>query len=87
MMQALLEERFHLKTHREVREVPVYIMTVAKGGPKFRPTQEDSCNPFDFSGAKGFKTQNTKPEGEQCAIPESAQEGPDHGDRLPWCHA
>src|ERR1700722_15790139 len=38
MMQALLEERFHMRTHREIREVPVYLMTLDKGGPKFRPT-------------------------------------------------
>jgi uncharacterized protein (TIGR03435 family) len=76
MMQALLEERFHLKTHREVREVPVYLMTVDKGGPKFRPTKEDSCKPFDFSEALNFTTLNTKPEGEQCAVPKVLRKGP-----------
>jgi len=50
MMQALLEERFHLRTHRETREVPVYVMTVAKGGPKFQPAKPGSCQPFDASG-------------------------------------
>jgi uncharacterized protein (TIGR03435 family) len=44
MMQELLEERFHLKVHREIREVPVYIMTVAKDGPKMPATKEDSCS-------------------------------------------
>jgi uncharacterized protein (TIGR03435 family) len=47
MMQRLLEDRFHLKTHRETREVSVYIMTVAKDGPKLRPTKEDGCNHLD----------------------------------------
>ena len=32
MMQALLEERFKLKIHRETREVPVYALVVSKGG-------------------------------------------------------
>jgi uncharacterized protein (TIGR03435 family) len=51
MMQRLLEDRFHLKIHREIREVPVYIMTVAKDGPKLQATKEDSCRhaePADF---------------------------------------
>jgi uncharacterized protein (TIGR03435 family) len=34
MMQRLLEDRFHLKIHRETREGPVYFLTVARGGPK-----------------------------------------------------
>ncbi len=27
MMRALLEERFHVKTHRETRELPAYVLT------------------------------------------------------------
>lgn len=46
-MQALLEDRFQLKTHRETREVSAYIMTVAQGGPKLHPTEEGSCNHVD----------------------------------------
>jgi uncharacterized protein (TIGR03435 family) len=47
MMQTLLEDRFHLKIHRETREVPVYALTVAKGGSKLKPFQEGSCIPRD----------------------------------------
>jgi uncharacterized protein (TIGR03435 family) len=36
MLQALLEERFQLRIHREIRDVPVYALTVGKGGPKLR---------------------------------------------------
>jgi bla regulator protein BlaR1 len=43
MMQSLLEDRFKLKIHRETREVPVYELTVAKGGPKLRVAQPGSC--------------------------------------------
>ena len=32
MLQAVLAERFNLKAHRETREKPVYVLTVAKGG-------------------------------------------------------
>jgi uncharacterized protein (TIGR03435 family) len=71
MMQALLEERFHLKIHRETREVPVYIMTVAKGGPKMQPAKEGSCQPLDFSEGP-----NMKPGNEQwCAAPKMSKKG------------
>jgi bla regulator protein blaR1 len=43
MMQTLLEDRFHLKIHVENRDVPVYILTVAPGGPKLQPTKPGSC--------------------------------------------
>ena len=35
MMQTLLADRFKLVTHRVTKELPSYILTVAKGGPKF----------------------------------------------------
>lgn len=37
MQQALLADRFHLKVHFEVREMPIYILTSAKGGLKIKP--------------------------------------------------
>ncbi len=42
MMQSLLEDRFHLKIHRETREVPVYVLTVAKGGVRL-PAAKQPC--------------------------------------------
>jgi uncharacterized protein (TIGR03435 family) len=47
MMQALLEERFHLKIRSETREVPAYLLTVAKGGHKLTPTRPGSCTVLD----------------------------------------
>jgi uncharacterized protein (TIGR03435 family) len=38
MLQALLEDRFRLKVRWETKDVPVYAVTVAKGGPKLKPT-------------------------------------------------
>jgi len=35
-LQALLAERFHLKTHRSTRNGSVYSLVVARGGPKFK---------------------------------------------------
>jgi uncharacterized protein (TIGR03435 family) len=49
MLQALLEERFQLKIRTEIREVPAYALTVAKGGPKLHPFVEGSCFVLDFS--------------------------------------
>ncbi|SPE39608.1 Peptidase M56, BlaR1 (fragment) [Candidatus Sulfopaludibacter sp. SbA3] len=48
MMQMLLEDRFKLKIHRETKEAPVYILTVAKGGAKLEPTKDGSCVPIDL---------------------------------------
>jgi uncharacterized protein (TIGR03435 family) len=51
MLQVLLEDRFKLRVHRETRELPVYTMTVAKGGLKIRPYKEGSCVPVDLNHA------------------------------------
>lgn len=45
MLQALLEERFGLRFHRETLEGPVYLLTVAKGGAKPSKIREASCPP------------------------------------------
>jgi uncharacterized protein (TIGR03435 family) len=39
MIQALLTDRFGLKTHREQRELPIYALVIAKGGPKLSPSK------------------------------------------------
>ena len=47
MLQRLLEDRFKLKVHRETRQIPVYALKVAEGGPKLQPF-EGTCTPRDF---------------------------------------
>ena len=49
MLRALLEERFKLKTHRELEDVPMYGMTVAKGGLKIKPIDEKGCTSVDIA--------------------------------------
>jgi uncharacterized protein (TIGR03435 family) len=41
MMRKLLAERFGLKLHPEQREMPVFALTIAKGGPKLTPNASD----------------------------------------------
>jgi uncharacterized protein (TIGR03435 family) len=41
MMQSLLEDRFHLKLHRETRSGAAYELTVAKGGSKLKNNNGD----------------------------------------------
>ena len=45
MMQAILEERFKLKIHRETRQGPVYELTLGKGSAKLKPFQPGNCTP------------------------------------------
>jgi uncharacterized protein (TIGR03435 family) len=47
MMQALLEERFKLKLHKEEKEIHVFELTVGANGPKLRPAKEGGCVAYD----------------------------------------
>jgi uncharacterized protein (TIGR03435 family) len=40
MTQTLLADRFQLKFHRETREIPIYVLSVGKGGHKMKPRTE-----------------------------------------------
>jgi len=46
MMQALLEDRFKLRVHRETREVPVYELALHKGQLHLRAAAAGSCVPI-----------------------------------------
>ena len=43
MLQALLEDRFKLKIHRETTEGPVYVLTLTKESSGLKPFKEGSC--------------------------------------------
>lgn len=49
MFLPLLEERFNLKYHHETRELPMYALVVAKGGPKL--TEAKPGDPMPHSDA------------------------------------
>ncbi len=50
MLRKLLEERFGLKLRRDRRELPVYAITVAKGGAKIRKSEGDPNGVPDQTG-------------------------------------
>ena len=56
-LQDLLQQRFHLVTHRETREVPGYALVAAKHGAKLQPTKgapfpgfRSNVNPGNLKG-------------------------------------
>jgi uncharacterized protein (TIGR03435 family) len=49
MLRALLAQRFKLKIHRETKQVPIYGLTVVKGGFKLPAAMRGSCTPPAFS--------------------------------------
>jgi len=52
-LQTLLRDRFRLTIHRETKELPVYELTVAKGGPKLQTPNCVQREPGDFTIAPG----------------------------------
>jgi uncharacterized protein (TIGR03435 family) len=56
LLQALLADRFHLKVHFETKELPVYALVVAKGGPKLQvstalpPVSRENLQPNSSAG-------------------------------------
>ncbi len=43
MVKSLLQDRFKLKTHFETREMPVYVLEIAKNGPTLPSHKEGTC--------------------------------------------
>ena len=52
MFHSLLEERFKLATHRESKEMPGYVLVVAKGGSKLQPAGPEGLPSFDNNGTR-----------------------------------
>jgi uncharacterized protein (TIGR03435 family) len=50
MMQSLLAERFKLALHHESRQLPIYVLVVAKNGPKLRAAPGDQSRTSGRSG-------------------------------------
>jgi uncharacterized protein (TIGR03435 family) len=56
MLRALLADRFQLKFHRETRQLKTEVLVVAKGGPKFKASEDQdqkervNVRPTEISG-------------------------------------
>jgi len=66
MIQNLLADRFHLKIHREQRELPVYAIQVAKGGAKLKPAAKPEDQPNQQGNSHGPEMTQTYT---NCSIP------------------
>jgi uncharacterized protein (TIGR03435 family) len=75
MLQALLEDRFRLKIRRENRDIPVYALTVAKGGPKLQASPEGSCVPLP-ARQPGDPAVTLPPGQKFCKVMMGARKGP-----------
>ena len=53
LMQGLLSERFHLRVHRETRDLAVYALVAAKSGPKLKPKAEGEGSAMNTKGGPG----------------------------------
>ena len=49
MVQALLDERFHLRVHWEWKDRGVYVLSVAKGGVRIKPAADPKHGSMSFS--------------------------------------
>ena len=63
MLQALLEERFKLVTHRESAEHPVLALVVGKGGPKLKASAEKPVAIDESAPLKPGEAKMDGPEG------------------------
>jgi uncharacterized protein (TIGR03435 family) len=53
MLRALLADRFKLAIHRETKEMSIYELVVAKGGPKLKPSTADCATNLMCHGMSG----------------------------------
>lgn len=53
MLQALIEDRFQMKMHRESKDFPVYAMVIGKDGVKMQESAPDSANDSQSAGPGG----------------------------------
>jgi uncharacterized protein (TIGR03435 family) len=73
MMQALLEDRFKLKIHRETREVLVYALVVTKGGLKF-PAAKMECRVVEI-GRRPMPPKEGEPLPQRCGYGQRTKDG------------
>jgi uncharacterized protein (TIGR03435 family) len=60
-LQSLLEDRFQLRTHREMRELPVYILTIVKSGSKLKAVESPYPGGGPMFGVPGYIRVTSRP--------------------------
>jgi uncharacterized protein (TIGR03435 family) len=60
LLRSLLADRFQLKFHQGTKELPVYLLVVAKGGSKLKESPPDAQTMMRMGGAKGIEITATK---------------------------
>ena len=68
MLQQVLAERFKLATHRETRDLPVYALSVAKGGPKLKESAIDPSVPASARRGGGVRMSMGMISANECTI-------------------
>ncbi len=63
MLLPLLEDRFHLKYHHEMRDLPGYSLLIAKGGPKLKESPQQGPPAADGKGNSGPRGRMTMDRG------------------------
>jgi uncharacterized protein (TIGR03435 family) len=53
MLQAVLADRFKLTLHRETKDLSVYELVLAEGGPKLQEAKPEYMNPNGINGPEG----------------------------------
>jgi len=59
MLQQLLADRFKVGLHRETKELAAYVVTVAKGGPKFKESQDEGESEIRPTGRMAISVKRT----------------------------
>jgi uncharacterized protein (TIGR03435 family) len=75
MLQALLEDRFRLRLHRETRQLPAFELSVAKGGPRLQRSKEGSCVPYSLDAPAPPPPARGEPRPVFCGFPHWGVEG------------
>lgn len=74
MLRRLLEERFRLALHRETRQLPAYMLSVGKTGPKLQPWKEGSCTAYATNSPPPI-TRQGEPRPTFCGFQRTPMEG------------
>jgi uncharacterized protein (TIGR03435 family) len=75
MLQTLLKDRFKLMLHRETKQLPVYELSVAKGGVKLQHSKEGGCTPYSVDSSPPPSPAPGEPRPTFCGFPRFGIDG------------